>query len=521
MARVSDRSELADAASAQVLDRLAQASALTTGLPPRAAHTGLLALVADLCTASRVFLARVDPSGLTPLLAYPEEGGLPTRRELERVSLAVREALDGVASAPPEAATGGRAPQGAVAVKAEAGNPPVHAFPLLFPPERDDEPISMRWAGVLGIVPSPTAPAEPDPAVDVGLSVLRNLIDLPSLRQDTSLEGSPEGGRSFKYHYDEIVTQSPKLHSIFRKLDRITGARVPVLICGETGTGKELIARAVHRNDPHRRHKRFYTQNCGAIPGSLLESELFGYEKGAFTGADARKKGLFEIASGSTLFLDEIGETSLDMQTRLLRVLQEREVVPLGSNEPVKVDVRIVAATLRDLEGDIRAGRFREDLYYRLKVVRLDLPPLRERPEDVPQLVEHFLRKAAREVNAPAKVLDRRDPRVLEVLTRYAWPGNIRELENVIRRLAYLTPGEVVTHEALAEADPGLLAPSEAEPEARPVRLLEEVVEEVERHEIENALRVTEGNRTQAAKLLGINRRSLLRRLQKYSGLAE
>ncbi len=475
----------------------------------------LVALAVEVASARGGFLARVEAGGLRVVATAGAPSEPPPLKQLERVAVAVREALDGVSDAPP-VMTGGAAAAGAVAVKAEAGHPPVHALPLL-------DPSSGDWEGVLALIPSPAARHEPDATSAAVLTVLRGLATAWVVNgvgdgDPRSREGA--AGGELKHVYDEIITRSPKVHAVLRKLDRVIGARVPVLIAGETGTGKELIARAIHRNDPHRRRKRFYTQNCGAIPGSLLESELFGYEKGAFTGAERRKEGLFEIASGSTLFLDEIAEMSLDMQTRLLRVLQEGEVVPLGSAEPVKVDVRIVAATHRDLEAAIKAGSFREDLYYRLKVVRLGLPPLRDRPEDIPLLVDHFLRKTAREMGKRPKVVDRRDPRIFEALTRHRWPGNIRELENLIRRLAYLAD-DVITYDALVEADAEgqLLGGEEEGGDARPVRPLDEVVEEVERREIENALRVTQGNRTRAADLLGINRRSLLRRLAKYDGL--
>ena len=251
----------------------------------------------------------------------------------------------------------------------------------------------------------------------------------------------------------------------------------------------------------------------------MLESELFGYEKGAFTGADRRKKGLFEVASGSTLFLDEVGEMSLDMQTKLLRVLQEGEIVPLGSTEPVAVSVRIVAATLRDLDEAVSSGRFRADLYFRLKVVRLRLPPLRERLEDLPLLIEHLLDKIARRQGTRPKVLDRRDPRVMEALTAYDWPGNVRELENTLTRLSYLSSGDVITYEALSE-EGQLLGELEPQRSRRPVRALKDLVAEVERQEIEHALAEADGNRTKAAELLQIDRHALRRRLKAY-GLDE
>jgi DNA-binding NtrC family response regulator len=490
--------------SDEALRALAEAVERSRRAGPDAPARAVLELALLAGHARGAFLARVEETGLRCVSALGAGGAtldVPTR-QLERVAERVRESLDGVVEAPPPSMTGGRAPRGAVAVKAEAGHPPVHAIPVL-------DPDTGGWEGVLGLLPAPTAPVDPGETEDHLFTVLGGLLGPHLLRPRDRAASADQ-----KYDYTDIVTRSPKVQAVLKKLDRVIGTDVPVLICGETGTGKELVAKALHRNDAKRKKKRFYAQNCGAITESLLESLLFGHEKGAFTGADRRKQGLFEIASGSTLFLDEIGEMSLDMQTKLLRVLQEKEVVPLGSSEPVKVDVRIVAATLRDLEADVAAGRFRQDLYYRLKVVRIDLPALRERPEDVPALVDHFLRKVSRERGGRPKVLDRRDDRILQVLTRYPWPGNIRQLENVVTKLAYLG-GDVITYEALAE-DKQLLGEPDAEATARPVRPLDDVVEQVERAEIENALRITKNNRSRAAALLKINRRSLLRRLQKY-----
>jgi DNA-binding NtrC family response regulator len=483
---------------------------------PNAAGAAILGLALRLTQAASAFLAQVEGDGLRCVQGADAVGEpfTPTARQLQRVAQGVRESLDGVDSAPPTM-TGGRPPEGAIAIKAEAGHRPIHAFPVV-------DPSGGSWEGVLGLVPDPAAPHELAPETAAALAVLRSLID-PWVLTDSTPQveagaSGKAGDKPFRYDYSAFVTRSPQLHGIFRRLDRVMGANVPVLVTGETGTGKELIARALHDNDPKRRSKRFYSQNCGAISPTLLESELFGYMPGAFTGAERRKLGLFEVASGSTLFLDEIGETSMDMQTRLLRVLQEKELVPVGGTEPVKVDVRIVAATLRDLEADVASGRFRQDLFYRLKVVRIKLPPLRERPEDVDLLVSHFLRKAARDMGRKPKVLDRRDPRILEAFRRYTWPGNVRELENTIQRLAYLSD-EVISYAALSEEKQ--LVGEGADQPPRPVRSLDDVVAEVERAEIENALRRTEGNRTRAAQLLGINRRSLLRRLQKYGMAAE
>ena len=495
----------------EALEALAEAAERAAQQPgSEETAQALLALAVRAARARSAFLGAVEGGDLRLVRARSAEGG-PVEvhpRQLQRVLEAVNEAQRGVSDAPPRM-TGGPAPPGAVAVKADAGQPPVHAFPLL-------DPEIGELLGVLGLVPDPSAPAELEPHDARALSLLTRFLP-PCLRlrsPERSLQPQAGGAPGFRWDYGAIVTRSPKMHEVFTKLDRIIGTDVPVLISGETGTGKELIAKALHQNDEKRRGKRFYAQNCAAIAETVLESELFGHVKGAFTGAESGRKGLFQVAEGSTLFLDEIGEMSLEMQTRLLRVLQEKEVVPVGSSEPVKVSVRLVAATHRDLEAEVARGRFRSDLFYRLKVVRLTLPPLRERPEDVPILIDHFLRRVGRERGEKPKVLDRRDERVMQALLRYPWPGNIRELENAITRLAYLTPGEVITYEHLREQK-HIVGEDETDP-LRPVRPLDQVVEEVERAEIENALRHTKGNRSHAASLLGINRRSLLRRLQKY-----
>ncbi|HZV00611.1 MAG TPA: sigma 54-interacting transcriptional regulator [Planctomycetota bacterium] len=494
--------------------------------------------------ARSAFVARADTEAglaLRWLHGREREGKVQDPQQqgrlLYRVESALREMSAGVLETPPPAMTGGAAPEGAIPVKADAGNPPLHCFPLL----EGAEPTS-AVLGVIGLVPDPVALGDASQLAGRAFRIGRDLArarlhaDLEKERGKVLIaaalgtpleqapsepidEGEPGGDpRGFRYRYDEIVTRSPRMYEVFKKLDKVIHLEAPVLIYGETGTGKELIARAIHRNSP-RRKRKFYAQNFGAFAESLLESELFGHVKGAFTGADKDRKGLFEIASGSTLFLDEIGEMNFDLQKKLLRVLQEHEVVPLGSTVPIKVDVRIVCATNRNLKKEVEAGHFREDLYHRLDVVKIDLPALHERPEDVPHLIEHFLRKIARERGEKPKVLDRRDPRILKTLVEHKWPGNIRQLENLVKRLAYLS-NELITWDVLVEH--GQLVqegPKQQAEAARPVRALDDVVEEVEREEITNALKQTAGNRTRAAALLKINRRSLLRRLKKY-GLA-
>jgi transcriptional regulator with GAF, ATPase, and Fis domain len=252
-------------------------------------------------------------------------------------------------------------------------------------------------------------------------------------------QGAPPGRAAFRYEYSRIVGESPALLAVLRTLDRIIDSELPVVITGESGTGKELIARAIHENGP-RAGRAFVRENCAAIPESLLESELFGYRKGAFTGATHDKRGLFEEGDGGSVFLDEIGEMSLGMQSKLMRVLQEGEIRPVGSPSTIRVDVRLISATNRDLRKLVAEGRFREDLFFRLNVVGIHMPPLRERAGDVPILVEAFLRAAAKRTGGPPKKLD---PAALECLVRHDWPGNVRELENEIQR-AYALSGPTI-----------------------------------------------------------------------------
>ena len=244
-----------------------------------------------------------------------------------------------------------------------------------------------------------------------------------------------------KYHYGNMVGVAPRMQEVFSLVDRIKDSNVPVLIQGESGTGKELIAKAIHFNSP-RRKKRFAAENCAAISDTLLESELFGYVKGAFTGADKDKKGLFEVADGGTLFLDEVGDMSQEMQKKLLRVLQEGEFRRVGGKDVIHVDVRIVSASNKDLRALVEENRFRRDLYYRINVLTVDLPPLRERVEDIPFLAEHFLAEFGRTENTPPKRL-RKDG--MKALQEYPWPGNVRELRNVLLGVASLTERNVLT----------------------------------------------------------------------------
>ncbi|HVZ87589.1 MAG TPA: sigma 54-interacting transcriptional regulator, partial [Polyangia bacterium] len=315
-----------------------------------------------------------------------------------------------------------------------------------------------------------------------------------------------------RYDYRNIVGRTPRMLELFRLIDRITDTALPVVIQGESGTGKELVARALHANGP-RRDRPFVGENCAAIPETLLESTLFGYVRGAFTGADHDTRGLFEIADGGTLFLDEVGEMSPGMQGKLLRVLQEGEIRRVGSERTRKVDVRIVAATNRDLGRMAEEGKFRRDLFFRLNVAPIGLPPLRDRRDDIPLMVEHFLSKLAkRNGRAAPKPIE---PAVLSRLLAYRWPGNVRELENEVTRAEALS-GDRIT---AADLSPRVGAPDEAGgPAADPDDLtLKPRVEGLERSLVREALGRAGNNQTRAAELLGLSRFGLQKKLKRYN----
>ncbi|MCS6798652.1 MAG: sigma-54 dependent transcriptional regulator [Myxococcota bacterium] len=310
---------------------------------------------------------------------------------------------------------------------------------------------------------------------------------------------------------DAMVGRSEPMQRLFRTIERVAAHRTTVLVTGESGTGKELVARALHRLSP-RAARPFVAVNCGAIPPALLESELFGHRRGAFTDATADKRGLFEEAHGGTLFLDEIGELPLSLQVKLLRVLQEGSVRRLGETRDVTVDVRVVAATVRDLQEEVRAGRFREDLYYRLNVVSLRVPPLRERREDIPLLVEHFLDSLAQRLHLARKTISQA---ALARLVAHDWPGNVRELGNVMERAVVLAEGDVIDVADLSEP----LQPGRDRP--IPAFLDDEIsikkaVRRLEAELIRRALERTGGNRTRAARLLEISHRALLYKIKDY-----
>ena len=309
-----------------------------------------------------------------------------------------------------------------------------------------------------------------------------------------------------RYDFKQIVGHSKSMREVFRLVELVADSTSNVLILGDSGTGKELIARAVHYGG-RRSSGPFVPVNCSAIPEGLLESELFGHQRGAFTGAYTTRRGLFLEASGGSLFLDEIGDMGLALQAKLLRVLQDRMIRPVGGTKTVSVDTRIIAATHKDLKLAVRDGSFREDLYYRLSVIPIRIPPLAERAEDIPLLVDHFLRKYADQTGHPLK---RIAPRALDVLQRRTWEGNVRELENIIERLVVLTPDDVIDLDDL----PAGVAPEAApgywpEPDQYPT------LRELEDAYIRRVLDHNGGNKEKAARVLGVNRRTLYRRMGK------
>jgi two-component system nitrogen regulation response regulator GlnG len=328
--------------------------------------------------------------------------------------------------------------------------------------------------------------------------------------------------------FSALIGRHPRMQELYKAIGRIAGSDVTVLLRGESGTGKELVARAVHHYS-RRSGRTFVAVSCAAIPATLLESEMFGHERGAFTDAKERRLGKFELAQGGTLYLDEIGDMPVELQTKLLRALQERTIERVGGHESIRVDVRVIAATNRDLEAAMREGAFREDLYYRLNVVTLNLPPLRERRRDVPLLVEHFLAKHAEELGDRGVA-----PEALDRLVGYDWPGNVRELENVIQRAMVLAQNGVILPEHLP------IGPVSAAASVAVDATLEEIIERkllecvrglrersnanlydliiglVEKPLLRAVLRETTGNQVRAAQILGINRNTLRKKLTEH-----
>jgi len=311
------------------------------------------------------------------------------------------------------------------------------------------------------------------------------------------------------FDYSNIIGSSPSMRELFETLALVAPSEATVLVHGESGTGKELVANAIHHNSP-RKDQPFVKVNCAALPENLLENELFGHEKGAFTGATGPRKGRFQLADRGTLFLDEIAEMTPATQAKILRVLQEREFEPVGGSRTIRVDTRIISATNRDLEDEIAAGRFREDLYYRLNVVAITVPPLRDRSVDIPLLADYFLKSYAKKNHRSIKGIQ---PRAMDILLRHSWPGNVRELENVIERAVIMARGDTVMPDNL----PTALGDQHTEPSpTEPVLASGRSLKEVEREMILKTLEVMGGNRTRTAKVLGISRRTLQLKLKEY-----
>jgi len=333
---------------------------------------------------------------------------------------------------------------------------------------------------------------------------IRKALDIRDMKEQIELLTEELKNKTGK----EIIGSSIKMKKVFDLVDRVAKSNAAVLITGESGTGKELIANAIHYNS-ERKDKPYIKVNCGAIPETLVESELFGHEKGAFTGAVTSKPGRFERAHKGTIFLDEVGELALPVQVKLLRVLQEKEVERVGGTEIIKVDVRVLAATNRELKKMVEEGTFREDLYYRLNVIPIELPPLRERKEDIAELIDYFLEKYCGEMGREKLEINKN---ALELLVDYEWKGNIRELENVIERLVILSQCNAINEKDLPKEilhqDKSM---SEFELPETGINL-----EEVEKSLILQALRMSENNQTKAAQLLGITRHTLIYRMEKY-----
>src|SRR5258708_9309911 len=338
---------------------------------------------------------------------------------------------------------------------------------------------------------------------------VNNLIEKEQLKEEVS---NLRELLDKRYGFESIVGRSAPMEKLFEQMKLVAPTRSSVLVVGESGTGKELVANALHRASP-RRNERFLAINCGAIPSDILESELFGHERGAFTGAVSRKIGKFELVHRGTLFLDEISELYPELQVKLLRVLEERQVMRVGGIELIDVDFRLIAGTNRDLEKEVVEGRFREDLYYRLKVVTLRIPPLRERPGDIPPLLDHFLNQFCQEHGKPPKALA---PETLELLSRFPWPGNVRELRNVIESVVVFHQDGEVT---LNDLPPEIRDSSTLSTSGTPVQSVvgePRTMADIERQAILETLGRTAGHRARAADILGIGLRTLQRKLKEY-----
>jgi len=342
--------------------------------------------------------------------------------------------------------------------------------------------------------------------------IINNALEKKNLQKENILLKQVVRDR---YHFGNIIGQSSKMGALYDLLEKVSPTKTNILITGESGTGKELVAKAIHYNSP-RKEKPFVTLNCGAIPEPLIESELFGHMKGAFTDAIATKKGLFEVADEGTIFLDEISELPLLMQVKLLRVLQDKEFKRVGGTEDIRVDVRIISATNKDLEEAVKEKHFREDLFYRLNVIQIKLPPLRDRKEDIPILTGHFLKKYSEELN---KNILKISPEALQILLHYEYPGNVRELQNIIERALALESGQELTAHNLSSylSEQPLLKKGPIDIEIPNEGIdLEKMVGDLERTLLLKALDKTKGIKKKAAELLHINFRSMRYRLEKY-----
>ncbi len=373
-----------------------------------------------------------------------------------------------------------------------------------------DSAVSAYQGGAFEYLPKPFD-------VDEAVELVRRAL---TLREEQSANAEAESLEKAT----EIIGEAPSMQEVFRAIGRLSSSNITVLINGESGTGKELVAHALHRHSP-RANKPFIAINTAAIPRDLLESELFGHERGAFTGAQSAREGRFEQADGGTLFLDEIGDMPAELQTRLLRVLADGEFYRVGGRAPIKVDVRVIAATHQDLEKRVRDGLFREDLFHRLNVIRIHIPSLRERREDIPLLMRHFLRAAAREIGGEAKWLDKATE---EYLCALDWPGNVRQLENTCRWLTVMSPGQEIHLEDLPpELKESSSSGSDSNDWLTPLRLwaeqrlntggraiLDEAVPKFERLMIEVALQKSGGHRQDAATLLGWGRNTITRKIK-------
>jgi two-component system response regulator HydG len=315
-----------------------------------------------------------------------------------------------------------------------------------------------------------------------------------------------------RFGFEGVIGSSAKMHAVVARLRQIAPTSATVLITGESGTGKELVAKALHNNSP-RRYKPFVPLNCAALSENILESELFGHVRGAFTGADRERKGWFEHANGGTLFLDEIGDIPLSTQVKLLRALESGEIVRVGTNEPIKVNVRLISATNRELTDAIAAGTFRQDLYHRLKVVSLKLPPLRERREDIPLLLDYFLKEFT---SAHGKTVTQITPAARKALTAHSWPGNVRELRNVVESMVVMDSDGVLDVDDLTDELQTAAALGTEQSSTAASHLVGDSLEKIEQYYIAETLKQTGGNREEAARILGIGERTLYRKIKEY-----